>query len=294
MKKILQNINLEQTIFDFVVIVFIVLFDFMLVKSGKTIIDFLNPNSALALIFVIQFFVTYQLGKLFTIYNNRRINKFVSKIVKITLFLVILFLYIGLPPNLERFDLLEDNYMMWAFVGGIFSILLGGIIGFNAEESSAVDIATGAGIISIVIAAFGLILLMLYIGIDRHSWLIAILVFVAGIIICTLIYIAFNKIVEKFSQRQTNKYVKIVFKIIFTTITALSIITWQSIHLYSNSKFSVENNGFIDINFLIFSLFLTGILPFRILWAFSDTKKLFSIISGLIFIAVDIYSIVNY
>lgn len=265
----------------------------MLSKSGQSIINFLNPNTSLVLIFTIQFFVTFQLGKLFTIYNSRKISKFVGNFIKITIFLVLLFLLIGLPANIEKFGLLEGNYMMWAILGGVFVMLTAGLIGFNSEEDKKADALGIIGIVIFIVLAIGLLVLMLYIGVDKHSWLLGILVFIGGLILLGFLLFRISLVFEKFENIKVPKPIKISSKIVFIILSALSIIIWQSIHIYANMKFSIEFDGYINTQYLIFSLILTGILPFRLLWAFSEPGKIFSIISGVLFIAIDIYSIVN-
>jgi hypothetical protein len=294
LKKLFQNINFEQLIFDLIVIFFLVFFDFMLSKSGKTIIELLNPNTTLVLIFSIQFFVTYQLGKLYTKFNRKRNPKIVNNIINVTVFLVLLFLFIGLPANFYRFKLLsEGNYMMWAFLGAILPMLCGSFLGFSTEEKSAEDIVIGGGIFIFVSAFIYFIYLMLFFGVDKHQWWLGILVFLGGTIAIGFALFYIGKLIIKLAEKNIPKPVVLSFKALFISLTALSIIIWQSVHIYGQVRFSSDSFGMVDKNYIFFSLFLTGILPFRILWAFTPPRKIFSIISALIILCVDIFAVVN-
>lgn len=264
----------------------------MLSKSGNTIIEILNPKTALVLIFTIQFFVSFQLGKLYTKFNQKQNPKLINAIINTTLVLVLLFLLIGLPANIEKFGLLE-NSMMWAVLGGIAALLIGTLTGLNSEKKSSEDAIGIIGIVFFIGVIIYLIYLMLVFGADKHQWLLGILVLIGGSIVTGFVFFYAGKLLIKLTKSNIPKPVTFTVNAIFISLAALSIIIWQSVHIYGQVRFSADSFGTIDKNYIIFSLFLTGILPFRILWAFAPPRKLFSIISGLLVIAVDIYSALN-
>jgi hypothetical protein len=299
LKTLFEKHSLEQIVFDLIVILFLFLFDFMLARSGKTIVDFLNPVSALIVIWVIQILVSYQLGRVYMAFNRKQSGKFQNALLNITVVLVFLFLFIGLPVSMNEFGFMkEEGRMMWAFLGGVGALLAGALLGFNNEKLTFENVGSVAGIIIFVGLFIYLIYLMLHFGADKNNWLLGVGVLIGGLVLCILLFIGIYRIYEFLKRRikvqSTPKFLKISIGAFFMAIAALSIMIWQSIHVYGQIIFSGKEHGSIDYDYILFTLFLTGILPFRFMMALASPRKVFSVISAVLIILLDIYAIENH
>jgi hypothetical protein len=299
LNSIFGKISLEQFVFDLMVILFLFLFDFLLGHSGKSIIDFLNPNTTLALIYTIQILVSFQLGRVYLRYNKKKNTKFENALLNITIFLVYLFLFIGLPSNLGEFSLLEkDPYMMFAFLGGVVALLIGSLLGFNEEKLSFLGVLSVAGFTLFILGFVYLIWLLLHFGADKDNWWLGVGIFIGGFTIEIALFVLFFRIYEfvkpRFRSRTTPKSIKMGLNALFVALAALSIMIWQSVHIFGQEHFSLKSHGAVDYDYILFSLFLTGILPFRFMLAIAPPRKLFSLVSAVLIIMLDVYAIANH
>lgn len=301
MKWLSKFLNLDELIFDAVVVAFLWYLSRQLTHDGGSFINYLTPLTTLFLIYSIQFFLTWQLGKLYNRYSelkDSRSGRAMKKTAGFIVWMVLVFLLMSLPVNFEKFGLLPDPYMMWAFVGGVFAMMIGGAIGFHAQGTrfefeisnlkSNNPVSTFLLLFTAPLSIF-MLYLLLYFGIDRGQWGVGTLVFFGGMTAYAVASQWLSKQVSKAFKKPVVREIFIIFRnLTVPFIAATCFMLWQSINILGSIEFSVSETGAADMGFVFFNLILTGILPYRILLAIAPPNKPLNMLIGVSVLAWNI------
>lgn len=285
----MNQINIDQLIFDLVVVGFLIAFNFILIKPGNTIIDALSINNSLIFVFAIQYFVMIETGRIYAKYFEKKRSNLVSGLLKATVLLVAVFLYLAIPTYLIRFNLIPNWYIKSFFIGGIFFILTGALTGYYSEKKSLIETIS----ISTITILVPLIIILSFQIAYYKNFIIAILFFLISIFISGFIAIKAPYWFQNKTKMKLNTNLVFTLRAFLAAIVALALLLWQSVHILSQVQFSNTEIGQIDNSYLIFSMILTGIVPFRLFWAFAPPKKAVNIVIAIFILSLDIYAVLK-
>ena len=232
LKNIIQKINFDELVFDVSSIIFIILFSLIQNDSDNNIFKYFNNFSSSIFVILLQFLISFQLGILFSRINKSHYPKFIKNILNITGFLILLFLFLGVPVALSNIGVLDNSNYMVIFIIAIFILIFTPMISFHLADK----------------------LIM---------------------------------------QRANIKKASFYLKALFFAMLSFSLLCWQNLKILADSKYMIEQHGHNDIFYIIFGLFLSGIIPMRLLMAIAPPVKAINAIIGTLVIVFDILIIMN-
>ncbi|NPV00898.1 MAG: hypothetical protein HPY53_05925 [Brevinematales bacterium] len=259
-----KYVNLDELVYDMTLVLLAVFFRGLIIPQGKTVLEILNPVSAIVITGLIYLFVSVLLGSLY-----RRFNPYKDKhpvlinIVTFILFATAGVLYIAINENLRGLGLLAPGNMYIPYMAGIFVMPAGFLFG-NSDLSkegcvtAAVMLSIGAGI-----AVF--ILFFYFVG--EFGWLAGTGITLGGAGVYTLLLIGALRLSNKLFNEESKAagvLRTVLFGILLPVIIALILGFWQEISIIGQA--AVMNAGDVVPRVLL-SLALYGIIPLRILIA---------------------------
>ena len=286
--KIDKYLNWKELGFDLGVITLLLagahLYDLSTLLSTNN-----TPSIALAISFAIQFFIALQLADIASDYS--RLNKqWLNKIIITTAGLVLLFLLMSPIAYFDKIGIFEntEGYMMASIIGGIFLLLAGFMMGYADTGKLSQRLSMGAFVLGIPFYFFA-IYLALVMGMQYHSWLVGIGVFIGGIVLVALISMAISSAVGKTTTMIVQNSIALnISRFIIYLLFAIAFIWWQNINI---GLFGYKGSAHISN---VFILMLTGILPLRILMAFAPPQKIINLIIGVIMLGLDFASLIGF
>lgn len=285
-KNIRQYINLDELMFDIVVLIVLMIFDFMISSSGKSLFIIMLGYDGLILFGIIQFLLAFQAGILFHKFRKNINSSIIRLLVYISLVLLISSLLITgvLLPPLEQFE--EFKYVSGG-IAGIALLLAGFLAGNYSLKKSPDKVAKTVGRIFFIAITLGASLFTVFLLFfemrlnTEHAPMI--LKYYALIIVSAfvLLFLLPVPIARFFSN--SSSVIKLIGKIIFTALLALSVMYWQTIIVGYNT------GGELKL-ITILRLLLSGIIPFRILLATAPPQKKINLAIAFIVIIINILS----
>ncbi|NPV00899.1 MAG: hypothetical protein HPY53_05930 [Brevinematales bacterium] len=285
-----KYVNLDELVFDITLALFAIFFRALIIPAGKTVVDILNPTTAVMLTLLIDFFVTFFLGNLFLRYEPLfEKHPGVKNLLYVVISLTILFLYIGIPANMYNFGLIKPDNMMIPFLAGLFLIIGAAFMGFDKDRG------TGCGVTLAILSIpvlFGLIYVMLYIGEEMKNWFLGSVVLIVGLIAYGVGIWLVGRL-KKTLLEEGSKVMGIVrivvFGVMFPLTVALMLGFWQEISIIA----MVKNGGTFGFN-MIFNLVLYGIIPVRILMAAAPPYRIINTGVGIASLTVYFFTLQAY
>jgi hypothetical protein len=277
-----KYVNIDELVFDITLALFAILFHALVIPAGKTVVDILTPTTAVMLTLLIDFFVTFFLGNLFLRYEPLfEKHTGIKKLLYVVISLTILFLYIGVPANMYKFELISSDNMMIPFLAGLFLIIGAAFIGFDKDKGS------GCGVMMAILSIpvlFGLIYLMLYIGEEMNNWFLGAVTLIVGLIVYGVGIVLIGRL-KKTLFEEGSKGMGIVriivLGILFPLTVALMLGFWQEIMVVAMGK-----SGGKDFFISVFTLILYGVIPVRVLMAAAPPYRIINTGVGLASLSV--------
>jgi hypothetical protein len=295
-EKLKQIINSDETVIDFILLIFSCIITFYLIPEKSILIKILNPYSVLILIFFIEFFcilfISEQYKKMFK-FSEKKDAGFIAKflffitVTGLYFIMIITVVFFNLYIGNTALEYLKSNHELSLVIFVIlgFPIMLGYLIGFPAETWKKTNY-----IIYVPATLYFLMLLISTATFFYHSlplWALFIFITGAGGLIVP-VYLKTSKKHSGLRKKIENRYLKyrairkIWKSILLPLIIIVMFIFWEELVLITMVQTAYNNDIVLNPLIILFSLLLSGILPLRLLALLTPPFKIINIITGIL------------
>ena len=283
-----KYVNLDELVYDITLVLLAVFFRGMIVPQGKTVLEILNPASAIVTVCVIYFFVSILLGSLY-----RRFSPYKEKhpvlinIVTFVLFATAGVLYIAINENLRGLRLLAAENMYIPYIAGIFVMPAGFL--FGSSDNSSEGCRSAAVMISI--AAGLAVFISFFYFVEEYGWLAGTGITLGGAGVYTLLLIGALYLSKKLFNEESKAagvLRTVLFGILLPVIIAIILGFWQEISIIGQA--AGMNAGDI-VPRVLSSLVFYGIIPLRILMAAAPPYRIVNTGVGLASLTVYFFTL---
>ncbi|HPQ71827.1 MAG TPA: hypothetical protein PKW95_22065 [bacterium] len=284
-KKVIQflfGVNVYEIVFDFILAMYVRFYLYGALLDQGRIIDRLNAGTAIILALAIDFFIPWYLGVLYKQYRNA--PQFVRKTVLIVFGFIVFFLYVEIPANLYHYKIVSmEMHMMALFIGGLFALISGGMLGANENEPVEKDEPSGLGATVMMLIApleiFGIYLAIL-IG-QKVGIFFGVIIWLGLTVGIALGVFWLSMAIDKLLKMETGQFLaKWGKNLILPFILSTLMCAWTEIYIWPTLRYSQESGGSPDHFFVVFTLILTGLLPLRLIMALHPPLRLPTLITG--------------
>ncbi|HPM76769.1 MAG TPA: hypothetical protein PK961_06740 [bacterium] len=280
--QFLFGVNVNEIAFDFVLAMYVRFCLYGALLDQGRIIDRLNAGTAIILALAIDFFIPWYLGILYKQY--RKAPQFIRKTVLIIFGFVVFFLYIEIPANLYHYKIVStEMHMMALFIGGLFTLIAGGMLGAHENEPVEKDEPSGLGAAVMMSIApleiFGIYLAIL-IG-QKVGMFFGVIIWLGLTVGIALGVIWLSLVIDKLIKMDTGEFLaKWGKNLILPFILVTLMCAWTEIYIWPTLRYSQESGGSPDLSYMFFTLILTGLLPLRLIMAFHPPLRLPTLVTG--------------
>ncbi len=284
-KKVIQflfGVNVYEIVFDFVLALYVRFCLYGALLDQGRIIDRLNAATAIILALAIDFFIPWYLGILYKQYQNA--PQFIRKTVLIVFGFIVFFLYIEIPANLYHYKIVSmEMHMMALFIGGLFALIAGAMLGAHENEPVEKDEPSGIGAAVMMSIApleiFGIYLAIL-IG-QKVGVFFGVIIWLGLTVGIAIGVIGLSMTIDKLINKDTGQFLAKWGKtLILPFILVTLMCAWTEIYIWPTLRYAQESGGSPDRFFMVFTLILTGLLPLRLIMALHPPLRLPTLITG--------------
>jgi hypothetical protein len=267
-KIILRYINPGELFFDIIIFLSVSFFYELIVAPGKTILDSYDINILLFIIVIIEFIVIFYLGTLkfllFIIINGM----FLIMLVTISVFKILPLKSLGGDAEFVILLILTAPFLMALFAS------------FDLDD---IDDVTYLFYIPGMILFLAIPITAIVIG-YRFHWYLGILA-LPGIILILISPYIIKHLIKRIVILNDNKNFRILKSgmrnLLLPVVVALALAFWHEFAFKAIIQSQINNKMPITTNFTIGFLFLSGLIPVRIMAALEPPYKILNTIIGL-------------
>lgn len=288
-------INTKELFYDIVLTIY-VYFTYKYFATGGLLINSMSEPLLLTVIFLIFIALPYYMGNIYNSYTEKNSNKTARGWIFATYILILLIMLVAVPMNLYEHGYFDDTgpvVVIWLMA----SLCM--LTGLLLSQSFADGLTTGFIVLIFLPSIIAAVPLLQEVGHEiRHDvpkGLRVILGFIAWLTIFILMGLVASKILkskeklklfgEKISGNRTYKilFINVIFTIIITTLLCV----WNEIYY----ELILADTKSPSMNILF--LFITGVVPLRIIVMLEPPVKFLNLISGTAIIVFYLFTFYN-